>query len=74
MTDNNSPAPRRQLLEEISRDRQVNLSDEEIEAARAMLARYRGELERLRSIRFDFLDPIEPAHAVQWIQNGGRST
>lgn len=65
--------PRRELLEEISRDRRLGFTAEQIDAAHAMLHRYRDELERLRSIDLDYLDPIEPAHALHWIQQGGSS-
>jgi hypothetical protein len=66
-------APRRELIEEISRDRELDFEAEQIDAAHAMLRRYRDELARLRSIQFDYLDPVEPAHAMQWIREGGTS-
>jgi hypothetical protein len=65
--------PRRELLEQISRDRELGFTPEQIDTAHAMLHRYRNELARLRSIDFDYLTPIEPAHALQWIQQGGSS-
>lgn len=74
MSGDAADAPRRELLEEISRDRQLGLEPEQIDAARAMLCRYRDELARLRSIQFDYLNPVEPAHALRWIQEGGSST
>jgi hypothetical protein len=65
--------PSRELLQEISRDRELGFTPEQIDAAHAMLRRYRDELERVRSIEFDYLNPVEPAHALQWIQQGGQS-
>jgi hypothetical protein len=73
MSGDGADAPRRELLEEISRDRQLGFEPEQIDAAHTMLRRYRAELERLRSIEFDYLSPVEPAHALRWIQQGGSS-
>jgi hypothetical protein len=28
---------------------------------------------RLRAVPLSFLEPVEPAHALRWIENGGRS-
>jgi hypothetical protein len=64
---------RRELLEEICADRQLDFSAEQIDAAHAVLMRYRDELSRLRSINFDYLTVIEPAHALQWVREGGTS-
>jgi hypothetical protein len=74
MSGETADAPRRELLEEINRDRQLGFEPEQIDAAHAMLRRYRDELARVRLIEFDYLNPIEPAHALQWIQEGGSAT
>jgi hypothetical protein len=74
MSGEAADAPRRELLEEINRDRQLGFEPEQIDAAHAMLRRYRDELARVRSIEFDYLNPIEPAHALRWIEEGGSAT
>jgi hypothetical protein len=71
VSGSSADAPRRELLEEIARDRQLHFTPEQIDAAHTMLSRYRPELARLRSLEFDYLNPVEPAHALQWIQEGG---
>jgi hypothetical protein len=50
------------------------LSAERIAAAAEFLAAGRPDLVRLRALPLSFLEPvIEPAAALRWIENGGRS-
>jgi len=59
---------------EMLADRGLELPDDKVEAAVQMHARFRHELDRLRSVKLRYLPPyIEPATATQWIENGGRS-
>lgn len=55
-------------------DRGLEFPPDKLEAAVQMHARFRHELDRLRAVKLRYLPPyIEPATAVQWIENGGRS-
>jgi hypothetical protein len=66
--------PTEEVIAALAADRGLTLSAERLEAARAMHAKFRHELELLRSVRLEFLPPyIEPQTAVRWIENGGRS-
>jgi hypothetical protein len=66
--------PTEELIALMAADRGLHLSEERIRAAWEMHARFRGELDLLRSVRLEFLPPyIEPQTAVRWIENGGRS-
>lgn len=66
--------PTLDLLAALADDRGVGLTDAELEAAHAMHVRYRAELDRLRSVRLQYLPPyVEPATAFAWIERGGRS-
>jgi hypothetical protein len=65
--------PAMATLRAIAEDRGINLDDQQLVAARAMHVKFRGELEKLRAVRLEYLPPyIEPANALQWIENGGR--
>lgn len=74
MADERTKAqPTIDTLRAIAADRGLAISDERLEPAVAMHAKFRPELERLRAVRLDFVPSyIEPATALQWIQNGGR--
>jgi hypothetical protein len=66
--------PSRELLASLAADRELVLSDAELEAAREMHVRFRAELERLRKVPLAYLAPyVEPATAIAWIERGGRS-
>ena len=66
--------PTEELIALMAADRGLNLSADRLEAALAMHAKFRHELDLLRSVRLEFLPPyIEPQTAVRWIENGGRS-
>jgi hypothetical protein len=60
-------------FEAILRDRDISMSRERVKAAVELHARLRPELDRLRAVRLEYLSPIEPATAVQWIESEGRS-
>jgi hypothetical protein len=65
--------PSMAALRAIAEDRGIELDDQQLAVARAMHVKFRGELEKLRAVRLEYLPPyIEPATAVQWIENGGR--
>lgn len=62
------------LIGAIARERRLDLSEEQLADAAAFLERFHNELESLRSVQLAFLPPyIEPATALDWIVNGGRS-
>jgi hypothetical protein len=66
--------PTMATLRALAEDRDLNLNDQQLEAARAMHAKFRGELEKLRTVRLEYLGVyIEPATALRWIENSGRS-
>jgi hypothetical protein len=66
--------PTEELIALMAADRGLDLSADRLEAAWAMHAKFRHELDLLRSVRLEFLPPyIEPQTAVRWIENGGRS-
>jgi dihydropyrimidinase len=57
----------------IAADRGLEIDPERLAAALEMHAKFRAELDRLRAVRLDFVPSyIEPATALQWMQNGGR--
>lgn len=65
--------PAMTTLRAIAEDRGLELDDEQLTAARAMHVKFRGELDKLREVRLDYVPSyIEPATALQWIENGGR--
>lgn len=67
------PQPTINTLRAIAADRGLAIPQERLEPAVTMHAKFRSELERLRAVRLDFVPSyIEPATALQWIQNGGR--
>jgi hypothetical protein len=69
-----SERPRRELLEALADDRELVLTEEELDAAWEMHLRFRSELERLRSVSLAYLPPyVEPGTAAAWIERGGRS-
>jgi hypothetical protein len=69
-----APRPTLELLAALADDRGLSFADAELRAAHAMHVRYRAELDRLRSVRLQYLPPyVEPATALAWIERGGRS-
>jgi hypothetical protein len=71
---NGGGRPALELLVAWADDRGLDLTGDELEAARAMHARYRHELDRLRAVPLRYLPPYDqPATAVAWIERGGRS-
>jgi len=68
-----STEPTEETLRAMAADRGLEIEPERLQAALAMHVKFRHELDQLRSVRLEFLPPyIEPATAVQWIENGGR--
>lgn len=62
------------LLIAMLEERGVSLPPERIASAATTYEKLRHEFEKLRSVELRFLPPyIEPATAVQWIENDGRS-
>jgi hypothetical protein len=65
--------PTMEILEAIAADRGLDLDRERIEAALEMHAKFRHELDLLRSVDLSPLPPyIQPETALRWIENGGR--
>jgi MFS transporter, DHA1 family, multidrug resistance protein len=65
--------PTTELFRAIAADRGLELPADRLAAAVDMHAKFRPELDRLRAVRLDYVPSyIEPATALQWIQNGGR--
>lgn len=65
--------PTAEIFEAIAADRGLQIERERLLAALEMHAKFRHELDRLRAVKLEFLPPyIEPATALQWIENGGR--
>lgn len=65
--------PTVEILRAIAVDRRLELTSERLAAALEMHAKFRPKLDRLRAVRLDYVPSyIEPATALQWIQNGGR--
>jgi len=73
MNETTSEQPAMATLRAIAEDRGLELDDQQLLAARAMHVKFRGELDKLRGVRLDYVPSyIEPATALQWIENGGR--
>ena len=65
--------PTIKTFQAIAADRGLDIERQRLLAALEMHVKFRHELDRLRSVRLEFLPPyIEPATAVRWIENGGR--
>jgi hypothetical protein len=65
--------PTIEIFEAIAADRGLRLERERIEAALEMHAKFRPELDLLRSVELSPLPPyIQPETALRWIENGGR--
>ncbi len=65
--------PTVESLRVIARDMGLEIEDDRLRAAATDLAAFRPKLEEFRRYRFPYLHPVEPGHARQWIENGGRS-
>jgi hypothetical protein len=73
MTDLQRTTPTLEIFESIVADRGLHLDPERIEAALEMHAKFRPELDLLRSVELSPLPPyIQPETALRWIENGGR--
>jgi hypothetical protein len=73
MNETASGQPAMSTLRAIAEDRGLELDDEQLATARAMHVKFRGELDKLRAVRLEYVPSyIEPATALQWIENGGR--
>ena len=73
MTRSVRTEPTIEVLEAISADRGIRLDRERLEAALEMHAKFRHELDTLRSVDLSPLPPyIQPETALRWIENGGR--
>jgi hypothetical protein len=65
--------PTADSLRAIAADRGLDVAADRLQAALEMHAKFRPELDRLRAVRLEYVPSyIEPATALQWIQNGGR--
>jgi hypothetical protein len=72
-TDNIVTHPTVEILQAIAADRGLDIPVDRIRLALEMHAKFRPELDRLREVRLGYVPTyIEPATALQWIENGGR--
>ncbi len=72
-TERTRTQPTAEIFRAIAADRGLELPEDRLEAALEMHAKFRPELDRLRAVRLEYVPSyIEPATALQWIQNGGR--
>ena len=73
MTRKHETTPTVEVFEAIAADRGLTLDRERIEVALEMHAKFRHELDLLRSVELSPLPPyIQPETALRWIENGGR--
>lgn len=62
------------LIELLAADRNLAMDTTQLETAWKVHVNHRGELEHLRTVELDYIPTyIEPATAMQWIENGGRA-
>jgi hypothetical protein len=74
MTPRRHTTPNIEIFEALAADRGLTISRERIEAALEMHAKFRHELDLLRSVELSPLPPyIQPETALRWIENGGRT-
>jgi hypothetical protein len=66
--------PTREALEAQSANQGLRLPDDLVAAALEIHARFRPGLDELRRVPLAFVDAVEPATVIAWIENGGRST
>jgi hypothetical protein len=64
--------PSAQTLRALAADLGISLSERHLTEAAKAHGRLRPELEALRQVSVPYLDEIEPATALQWINSGGR--
>jgi hypothetical protein len=65
--------PTIEILQAIAADRGLDIPADRIQLALDMHAKFRPELDRLRRVRLPYVPTyVEPATALQWIENGGR--
>ena len=73
MTDSVKPASV-EFLTEWATLQGLSYSPERLTYAQVEHARMRAELEALRAVPLSYVEPvIEPATALAWLENGGRS-
>jgi len=62
------------LIELLAADRNLAMDVTQLETAWKVHVKHRAELEHLRGVELDYIPSyIEPATAMQWIENGGRA-
>jgi hypothetical protein len=65
--------PSVETLREIARYRGLTFTEEQLQTAADSYAVFWPKLQRLRTVRLEYLPPIiEPADAFAWIANGGK--
>ncbi|GAA1507669.1 hypothetical protein GCM10009788_09610 [Nocardioides humi] len=67
------PFPSIDELQVLATNQDIALTPERLAQAYATHAATRPALEQLRRLPLSFLEPTEPAAALLWIRNGGRS-
>jgi hypothetical protein len=69
-----TPLPTESLFREVLADQGRQLTEARLAAALASHRNVRRDIERLRAIPQSFLEPVlEPATAMRWLENGGKS-
>lgn len=66
-----SSGPTLKTLSTIATDLGIKMTDARLAAAAVAHAAFRPKLDELRRFNLDFLSPLEPGHAYQWIVSGG---
>ena len=71
--DRRTTHPTVDILRAIAADRGLEIPLDRLQLALEMHVKFRPELDRLRNVPLDYIPSyIEPATALQWIENGGR--
>jgi hypothetical protein len=66
--------PTLEMFRAFAANQGLTLSEERLEAALATHVGLRPQVDALRAVPLSFLEPLEPATALLWIERGGRSS
>lgn len=59
------------IFEAALRNQGLTLDEHRLAVVLKTHVAFRPALERMRQLELPYLDPIEPGHVLQWIENGG---